>query len=199
MATNKLVKKTLGNILVQSGEGSPDHFSTNGTLYTDILSGILYQYKNDWIPLEVVGYGEYGFQDNTTSINMTTSWTKVNNILRPSSIENGISLSGSSDKIEILRDGNYLIKASMTITSTDADDNIIRVGIAHNNLATDIHSTGFIYQKNSTDQKQMTHIGIFGLIKNVIKNDTISFIIKSETASAIVIAKHATIFIKRKI
>ena len=84
MATTNLISKSLGNVLTQSGNGTPDHASPAGSLYSDKDSGVLYQNSNgstSWFPLQTVAYGEGYYQANTTSTTTSTlnTWVGVGN------------------------------------------------------------------------------------------------------------------------
>lgn len=208
---NQIISKSLGTLMVQSGDGVPAHVAPIGSLYTDATSYILYSYKQSfgWVPLNTISYGEYHYQDwaATTTIPKTPDWTRFPSVFSASTMQNGMELFGitnkytnttyKSDRITILRSGNYEVKAIATIFSTTADDNVIRVGVAKNSAVTSIQAASWIYQAVANNQKRYCQIGLSGVLKNVLSGDTIGLVIASDTASVSVACKHASIFLKR--
>ena len=72
MATTNLISKTLGCVLTESGNGTPDHTSPLGSLYSDKDTGSVWRNidgSTQWEKLSTVAYGEAYVQGNTTSTN----------------------------------------------------------------------------------------------------------------------------------
>ena len=62
MATTNLISKSLGDILLESGNGSPDHTSPKGSLYVDQDTAKVYQNTDgatNWQSYQTVAYGEF--------------------------------------------------------------------------------------------------------------------------------------------
>lgn len=136
MATTNLISKSLGDILTQSGNGSPDHTAPRGSLYVDEDTGALYINKNAataWEILQTVSYGEGYYQNNTTStlITSTNTWTSVNNNFT-SGNNNGFTVSSNTLVLDAGRTGTYQITANVTIENV-AGAPQIEVGISRNN------------------------------------------------------------------
>ena len=71
MATTNLESQSLGGILVQSGNGTPDHTAPSGSYYTNIDTGTLFinsaGSSTGWETLNKVAWGEMYIQTNTTN------------------------------------------------------------------------------------------------------------------------------------
>lgn len=136
MATTNLISKSLGDILTQSGNGSPDHTAPRGSLYVDEDTGTVYVNQNNatvWENLQTVSYGEGYYQDNTTAtlIALTNSWTSVDNNFI-SGNNNGFTVSSNTLVLGAGRTGTYQISANVTIEHVLGAPQI-EVGVSRNN------------------------------------------------------------------
>ena len=81
MPTTNLQTQSLGNILVESGNGTPDHTSPKGSYYTNITTGSLFINSDGtslgWEMLNKVSWGEMYIQSNTTNTTTTTNWVST--------------------------------------------------------------------------------------------------------------------------
>lgn len=81
MPTTNLQTQSLGNILVESGNGTPDHTSPKGSYYTNITTGSLFinsdGTSSGWEMLNKVSWGEMYIQSNTTNTTTTTNWVST--------------------------------------------------------------------------------------------------------------------------
>ena len=81
MSTTNLQTQSLGNILVESGNGTPDHTSPKGSYYTNITTGSLFINSDGtslgWEMLNKVSWGEMYIQSNTTNTTTTTNWVST--------------------------------------------------------------------------------------------------------------------------
>lgn len=72
MATSNLQTQSLGDILVESGVGTPDHVSPKGSYYTNISTGSIFinttSTSTGWEMLNKVAWGEMYIQSNTQNI-----------------------------------------------------------------------------------------------------------------------------------
>lgn len=70
MATSNLISTSLGDINIQSGNGTPNHESSISTIYYDNNTGLIWENTNgftsSWAPLTPVIYGELDVDTNTT-------------------------------------------------------------------------------------------------------------------------------------
>jgi hypothetical protein len=116
MATTNLISRTLGDILIETGNGTPTHASPKGTMYTDQDSGIKYINLNSsttWSDMTIVSFGEKYRTATSTLSPSTTGWTELttNLSLRNSS---GITLSGGRLVVGAGLAGKYSIFTSVT-------------------------------------------------------------------------------------
>ena len=79
MATSNLISKSLGSILNQSGNGVPNHTSSQGSTYVDQTTSILYVNTDGgttWVDYNKVSYGNMSVTSNATTIStpVTNTW-----------------------------------------------------------------------------------------------------------------------------
>lgn len=137
MATTNLISKSLGDILTESGNGTPDHSSPRGSLYVNSDDGTLFINKNgstSWENLQTVSYGEGFYQDNssTTTISSVNGWFGVGNTFT-SGNNNGFSISTNTMVLGAGRTGTYQISANVTIEHV-AGSPQFEVGVSRNNI-----------------------------------------------------------------
>jgi len=81
MATTNLQTQSLGNILVESGDGTPNHTSPKGSYYTNITTGSIFINNTGdstgWEMLNKVAWGEMYIQSNTTNTTTTLNWVST--------------------------------------------------------------------------------------------------------------------------
>jgi len=83
MATTKLSSKSLGKVLVQSGEGIPDHIAPLGSIYVDTVSSNLFVNASGgtiWTAAQKVAYGSIFYNDSTQTVALTSTWTKLKDV-----------------------------------------------------------------------------------------------------------------------
>lgn len=135
MATTNLNTKTLGDIDLQSGNGSPDHTAPDGSLYSDIDNAELYVNLggSEWEKLYKVSYGTGVLIDNTTATTISTqnSWTLVSGLTLTGREQNGISVSGTTLTVDTNRGGLYKITLSCTVENVTGT-NSFDVGLSIN-------------------------------------------------------------------
>ena len=138
MATSNLISKSLGDILLESGNGTPNHTSPKGSLYVDQDTGKLYQNRDgsvDWQIMQTVAYGEAYYQDNVTatSILAANTWTAVaNNFTMIDAV--GMTAVGSTMSILPGYEGDYEVRGDITISYV-AGTNNFEVGLSVNGLS----------------------------------------------------------------
>lgn len=193
MATTNLISKSLGDILTQSGNGSPDHTAPSGSLYVDEDTGSLYINKNGvtaWEVLQTVSYGEGYYQDNaaTTTISAANTWTSVGNTLT-SGNNNGFSVSTNTLVLDAGRTGTYQISANVTIQRV-AGSPQFEVGVSRNN-ASPIASAYNGASVNSTFTTANITVNFHVVLNG---GDNIKLAVRNLSGTNNVIIKHAQLF-----
>jgi hypothetical protein len=96
MATTNLNSQSLGDILVESGNGIPDHTSPKGTYYTNIDTQTIFMNldgtSSGWVSLNKLGWGEMLFNDNgaTTYAALSANvWAATNGAAVPWVLNSG--------------------------------------------------------------------------------------------------------------
>jgi len=120
MATTNLQSQSLGDILVESGNGTPDHTSPKGSYYTNIDTGTLFINSNGtstgWETLNRVAWGDMYIQDNTTNTAGTTAWVSLSGLSWNFAGGNGTEMSPTGKlKIKPNKGGTYLVNATGTV------------------------------------------------------------------------------------
>ena len=190
MATSNLVSKSLGDIQLQSGSGTPDHTGTTSNLYFDSGSFGLYKLNpiysasnvtTTWDKissnesLSIVSTTNSSLTASSTSIWYTMSgssfgWTTQNS--NGFSVSNGrVTLTGSS--------GDYYVNAFATIDYTATLANF-RIGIGKNalNPVTGFYASGTLW---ATGQQYQT-VNVVGVI-SLVSGDTLELAFNSSQSS----------------
>ena len=196
MATTNLISKSLGDILTESGNGTPNHISPKGSLYTNKDSGYLYQNRDgnvQWEILNTVAYGEAYFQanTNTTTINTVNVWEDGNYTFTQGDV---LGFSAGTATMTLLNgyDGVYEIIGDVTINYV-AGTNNYEVGLSINNNDPQVGT----YQGcliNATYTRQ--HIG-FVTTQTLTGGTTLRFNVRNITNADDVIIRHGQIFARR--
>ncbi len=90
MATTNLISQSMGDILVETGNGTPDHTSPRGSTYVDQDTGIIYTNTDgavNWVDYNTFTYANMWLTGNTTNTTVTVSSTWYS--LRPLSWTGG--------------------------------------------------------------------------------------------------------------
>ena len=196
MATTNLISKSLGDLFLESGNGSPDHTSPKGSLYVDQDSGIVYQNLDGgtvWQLLNTVAYGEGYYQTNTiaSTISVANTWVSVvNNFTLGDSI--GVSASGGNLVINTGYEGKYEVRGDVTISYV-AGTNNYEVGLSVNGANPVVGAyNGALVDVTYTRQ----HIG-FESIVSATGSTTLGLSVRNLTAGQSVIIRHANLFVKK--
>jgi len=197
MATTNLISKSLGDILTESGNGSPDHVSPKGSLYTDKDTGKLYQNKDGntlWVLLNTVAYGEADFSDNTnaTTINTQNVWETVNATFVEGDV---IGFSATTNTLTLLSgyDGVYDIRCDATIQYVAGTNNYeIGLSINGNDPTSGSYQGGLV---DATYTRQ--HIG-FNVIESLSGGTTLGIDVRNITNTDNIIVRNSQL-IARKI
>jgi hypothetical protein len=196
MATTNLISKSLGDILTESGNGTPDHVSPKGSLYTDKDSGYLYQNRDgnvQWEKFNSVAYGEAYFQNNTsaTTINTVNVWEPA---VYPFTEGDVLGFSADTTTLSLLNgyDGDYEIIGDVTIEYV-AGTNNYEVGLSINGNDPQAGTfQGCLIDATYTRQ----HIG-FATIQSLSGGTSLSLDVRNITNNDNVILTHGHIFTRR--
>ena len=193
MATTNLISKSLGNILVESGNGLPDHVSPKGSSYVDQDTATLYINQDGnvaWNALKTVAYGEVFYQDNTTqtTISSIDVWTAVGNTFTEGDV-NGFSASTDTMVVEAGRAGKYQIVGNATLDYVGGTNNF-EVGISINSAipiagAFNGGALAATYTKANID---------INVIIDLSDDDTIELAVRNKDQTNNVIILHGQIF-----
>lgn len=194
MATTNLISKSLGDILLESGNGVPDHVSPRGSLYVDQDTAKVYQ-NNDgasWQVYQTVAYGEFYYQTNTTAttIGGTDTWTSVTNTF---TVEDSVGTTASGGTVSILSgyEGEYEVRGDITISYV-AGANNYEVGLSVNGgIPTNAYNGALI---DSTYTRQ--HIAFDGIV-SMTASTTLSLAVRNITNADNVIIRHAQVFLRK--
>lgn len=197
MATTNLISKSLGDILTESGNGTPDHISPKGSLYTDIDTGKIYQNKEgngSWHELNTIAYGEVYFVENTnqTTINTQNVWESAN-----VTYTGGTSVGFSADTtgLTLLNgyDGFYEIRGDVTISYVAGTNNYeVGLSINGNDPLSGTYGGTLI---DATYSRQ--HIG-FNTIQYLSGGTTLNFDVRNITNTDNVITRQGQLVTRRK-
>jgi hypothetical protein len=197
MATTNLISKSLGDVLLESGNGSPDHTSPKGSIYVDMDSASAYQNIDgvtNWQLYNTVAYGIGYYQDNTTATTISNTgspWTLVsNNLTLQESI--GVTVSGGSMGILSGYEGDYSVRGEVTISYV-AGTNNYEVGLSIDGNAPGVGAYNGT-QIDATFTRQ--HIG-FDSIVSLTASTTLELAVRNITNTDNVIIRHAQLFIKK--
>ncbi len=196
MATTNLNSKSLGDILLESGNGSPDHTSPSGSLYSDKDTGKVYRNIDgltNWNVMSTVAYGEAYYQDAVTATTISTinTWTAVGNNFNEGVL---IGFSGNTDTLVLKNgyDGLYEVRGDVTIDYNAGGANY-EVGLSLNSLV----PQGGDYNGAYIDAVYTReHIG-FQTIKNLSGGTTLQFGVRNLDGTANVEIRHAQLFARK--
>lgn len=185
MATLNLISKSLGGILQESGEGSPDHTSPLGSTYVDRNTAVLYVNTDggsSWIDTNKISYGNMYVTGNTTAITpvVTNTWYSLSGATWSGSSNNGITFSAGTDVLVVNtgRDGKYLIIGNGRINRQTANA-LYQIGISKNSATPD---NGFYHNSSTSATETSSSISVIGSL-NLVGGDTIQLTARNITTT----------------
>jgi len=197
MATTNLISKSLGDILTESGNGTPNHISPKGSLYTDKDTGKIYKNKDgssNWYELNTIAYGETYFVSNTNVTNIITQnvWASANAVYSGGT---SVGFSANTSGLTLLNgyEGFYEIRGDATISYV-AGTNGYEVGLSINGNDP-LPGTYGGSRVDVTYTRQ--HIG-FNTIQYLSGGTTLSFDTRNITNADDVIIRHGQLIATRK-
>lgn len=196
MATTNLISKSLGDILTESGNGTPNHTSPLGSLYSDKDTGNIWRNVNGsttWEILSTVAYGEANFQDNTTDTTFVSSNTWTAGVYT-FTLGESVGFSAGTTTLTLLSgyDGKYEIRGDVTLSYQGGAANY-EVGVSINGAdpASGTYNGGYI---DATYTRRT--IG-FQTIATLTGGTTLSFDVRNLTSTAAVDIRHGQLFARK--
>lgn len=196
MATTDLSSKSLGDVYLQSGIGTPDHTAPKGSLYTNKSTGVLYINSSGtaaWLPMSTAAYAEGFYQDNTiaTAIAAANTWTAVANNF---TLGNSIGFSANTNTIVLIAgyEGNYQVRGDVTISYV-AGTNNYEVGLSVDGANPEAGTYGGSLV-NVTFTRQ--HIG-FETVVSLTDGATLSLAVRNLVNADDIIIRHAQFSIRK--
>ena len=205
MATSNLISKSLGDILTESGTGTPDHISPKGSLYTDTSTGVLYQNvdgSTNWESFYTVSYGEVYFQGNTnatmyingnatqTTVSVTNTWYSVRALSWSGTSSNGVTFSSGTNTMVVnsLSGGKYLVTGGGVFNRVTANAKY-ELGIAKNLISP---SNGYYHGCSTDTTETNTYVNVFGYLE-LSPGDTVELGVRNTTTTNNVLLSDANI------
>lgn len=196
MATTDLSSKSLGDVLLQSGIGTPDHVAPKGSMYTDKNTGKLYQNFDGstvWRSFTTVAYGEGFYQANTTQTtisNTTNFFTAGINFTAGDNL--GVTTSTDRLTIDAEYGGLYEVTCSATVAYVATTSNFeLGVSINTNAPANGAYSADFV---NATYTRANVNVKF---IQSLNSGDYLRIAIRNTTGASNLIVRHAQLLVRR--
>lgn len=191
MPTTNLSSQSLGDVLVQSGNGSPDHASAIGSLYTNKDTASVFTNVDGtgtgWEQLQRSGFGELTMTATTTVSPSTSAFTAVTSNI---SLGNANAFTLSTGKLSLStgRAGKYGCLMTCTI-ARNAVTTTYEIGITKNGVA----PTGGQFQGASVDTTHtVDNVSVFVYL-DLVATDTLGLAIKAAGAGNVNITKFALV------
>lgn len=199
MPTNNLISKSLGSIELGSGNGTPDHISPKGSLYTDTSTGTPWVNStgnaSGWEPLLKPGYGEIYLNANAVSstFSTTNTWVSTNSLSWSNAgFFNGFTQSGTSSSIQVLtgKSGKYIVTLNGSIGNAGSSQTY-EIGVSVNGAtpSNNMYQAATVLFLSPADYR---NINVSGYL-NLSDNDTISTVVRCTTATVSVNLRHASL------
>jgi hypothetical protein len=145
MATTNLITKSLGDVLTETGNGTPDHTSPKGSTYVDQNSGIKYINVNggsSWQSINNVIYGKNTLTGNTSVITSVVqgTWYPLETTFASGTISwsaetsNGITYSASTAQFIIDNAGQYGVGMNATFNRIGVTEARYEMSVAVNSV-----------------------------------------------------------------
>lgn len=191
MATTNLSSSSLGDVLVQSGNGIPNHSSATGSLYTNKDTGSVFSSvdgtSTGWEQLQRSGFGELYMTASTTLSPSTSTFTLVTtNIVIGNA--NAFTLSTGKLSLNANRNGKYGCIMTCSI-NRNAVSTSYDVGISKNGVS----PVNGQFNSCSVDATHIyDNLSVFTYI-DLVANDTLGLAIRATGAGNINIARFSLI------
>lgn len=196
MATTNLQTKTLGNVNLQSGTGSPDHVAPLGSLYVNEVTGTVYSNidgSTTWISMNRVAYGQSYFNGNATSLTgvVQNTWRYLTGLTWTTGLTSGVNL--ISNRLTVNKTpGKYLCYGIVTFQYTTATASY-EVGLSKNSA---VPTAGF-YNGTTLSSTVATQTCAATGTFDLVDTNTIELSVRNITGTANIRVKNASLFIER--
>jgi len=195
MATSNLISKSLGGILQESGNGSPDHISPMGSLYVNQDNAVLYV-NNDghlsWQDVNKNSYSNMYVTGNTTAITPVVTNTRysLSGATWSGSSSDGITFSGGNDVLVVNtgRAGKYLAVANGRINRQTANA-VYQVGISKNGQNPE---NGFFHDCSTSATETTSVVSVVGMF-NLSDGDTMQLSARNITTTNNILVSEASL------
>ena len=197
MATSNLISKSLGGVLQETGNGSPNHVSPRGSTYTDQSTGIIYiniDGSTSWIDINKLSYGNMYVTGNTVAVTgvTTNTWYSLSGATWSGGSTNGVTFSGGTDILIVNtgRSGKYLILGNGRINRQTANA-LYQIGISVNGSTP---SDGFYHNSSTSATETSSSISVIGML-NLNNNDTVQLVSRNITTTNNILVSESSLTI----
>jgi hypothetical protein len=197
MATTNQNDRSLGDIVMSSGNGTPDHTDiTNGSLYVD-EDGVNLYHRNTtsgWTQYNRVSHGNMWMTGNSTntSISVQGDWYSLRGLAWNGGSEENISYN-ATDYLDILVDGTYQVIGTSTFEEVAADG-IFAVGLSIN-FDSPVQPNYMMTSVESSDTNRQCATVVSFI--DLVSGDTLELGVSNQRDTNNVTVVHASISAKR--
>ena len=197
MATTNLNTRTIGNIYLQSGNGSPDHTAPIGSIYTDETANRIYFNANGgtiWVSALKVAYGSAYFNNNTTAITGVTlnTWEDLQAYTFTELYSSGTTVGTNGIVTCNNTPGRYKITAICTFNYNGVQTSSYQVGISKNGG----NPTGFLGAA-TVSSTIITKCAMSTDIISLVSGDTIEVMVEYIAGNHNILPKHVSLYMER--
>ena len=197
MATSNLISKSLGSVLTQSGNGSPNHTAPQGSIYVDQTTSLLYvntDGSTTWLEYTKMSYGNMSVTSNATAIStpVTNTWYSLSGATYTAGTTNGVTFSSSTKTLNVQtsKGGKYLVIGNGRINRQTANA-VYELGISINNGSP---SVGY-YNMSCTQATETTSsISVHGYF-NLSAGDTVQLAARNITTTNNILVSESSLTI----
>jgi hypothetical protein len=197
MATSNLISKSLGSVLTQSGNGSPNHIAVKGTIYVDQTTSILYvnvDNSTSWVEYNKVSYGNMYISGSATIIStpVTNTWYSLSGSTWLAGTTNGVTFSGGVDTLNVQtgKSGKYLIIGNGRINRSGGNS-VYELGISINNASPAI---GYYNMSCTVATETSSSISVHGYF-NLSAGDTVQLAVRNITGTSNILVSESSLTI----
>lgn len=195
MPTTNLISKSLGGVLQESGNGTPDHTSPLGSLYVNRDNAVIYINEDggtNWADVNKNSYGNMYVTGNTTAITsvVTNTWYVLSAATWVGSSNDGITFSGGNDVLVVNtgRNGKYLAVANGRINRQTANA-VYQIGISQNGANP---ANGFFHNSSTNTTETTSVITVVGMF-NLSDGDTMQLAARNITTTNNILVSEASL------
>lgn len=200
MATSNLISKSFGDILLESGNGTPNHISPRGSYYTNKDSGTLFinaDGSTGWDSFNRISYGDIYIQGNSTAVPTgtlsTNTWYLLSGLTFVEGFVNGVTKgNGGFLTVGAGRGGRYQFIATGTLSYLTSTSNY-ELGVSKNS---NVPLTGNYQGATLASTSPTTNIGVQGYI-DLVPGDTLQLVARNISTTAKISLSHGVLIVTR--